>query len=68
MVEPTGVENKIERIIPTAAQITEINAEHRMTPRKLLNTRIADRAGKIINAEISSGIALDLRILPCSQQ
>ena len=53
-VDPTGVENNIEAIIPPAAQITAKTAEHIMTPRKLLNIRIAEIAGKTINADVSS--------------
>ena len=33
---------------------TDIAAEHSTTARKLLHTRIADRAGKIIRLEMSS--------------
>ena len=33
---------------------TEIHAEQIVTERKLLNTRIAESAGKITSAEISS--------------
>ena len=54
MVDPTGVDARMEIIIPTAAQITDITAEQRITARKLLNSRIAERAGKIISAEINS--------------
>ena len=43
----------MERIIPDNAQITEIIAEQMITLRKLLNTRIAESAGKIINADIN---------------
>ena len=41
-------------MIPTPAHITEITAEHMITLRKLLKRRIADSAGKIISADISS--------------
>ena len=54
IVEPTGVEARIDIIIPVAAHTTEIIAEQMITPRKLLNKRIADRAGNIIKADISS--------------
>ena len=54
IVAPTGVLNRIEAIIPQNAQTTEMQAEHSVTDLKLLNTRIADRAGKITSAEISS--------------
>ena len=40
--------------MPTNAQTTEIHAEQIVTERKLLNTRIAESAGKITSAEISS--------------
>ena len=52
-VEPTGVPASIEKSIPAAAQKTEISAEKITTGRKLLNSLIADRAGKITNADIS---------------
>ena len=54
IVAPTGVEQRMERIIPVPAHTTEITAEHIVTLLKLLNTLIADSAGKIISAEISS--------------
>ena len=54
MVEPTGVEARIETMIPAAEQMTDITAEQRITERKLLKSRIADSAGKIISAEIKS--------------
>ena len=54
IVAPTGVFARIEIKIPSAAQHTERNAEQIVTDLKLLNTRIADRAGKITSAEISS--------------
>ena len=53
IVEPTGVEASIEMMIPTAAHITEIIAEQMITPRKLLKSRIADRAGKMMSADMS---------------
>lgn len=54
IVEPTGVENKTDATIPTAAQMIDIRVEHRITPLKFPTTRIADNAGNIINAEIKS--------------
>ena len=51
-VAPTGVEARMDMRIPDAAHHTEITAEARITPKKLLNKRMADRAGKMINAEI----------------
>ena len=41
MVEPTGVEARMDMIIPAAAHTTDITAEQMITPRKLLNRRIA---------------------------
>ena len=54
IVEPTGVEHTIEIKIPEAAQKTERQAEQIVTDLKLLNTLIAESAGKITRAEISS--------------
>ena len=53
IVAPTGVEQRTERTMPIPAQITDRIAEQIVTLLKLLNTLIADRAGKIISAEIS---------------
>lgn len=53
MVEPTGVPAKIETKMPSAVQHTESTAEHTVTARKLLYTRMADSAGKTTSAEIS---------------
>lgn len=54
MVDPTGVPCKIESKIPTVAQQTESTAEQMVTERKLFNTRMADSAGKITNAETNN--------------
>ena len=54
MVEPTGVPASMETIIPVAAQMREIITEQIITLLKLLKTLIAERAGKMISAEISS--------------
>ena len=54
IVDPTGVPARMETMIPNAAQKTENKAEQIVTLLKLLNTRIADNAGKITNAEINS--------------
>ena len=54
IVEPTGVDIRIDANIPTAAQMTDIIAEQIITPRKLLNTLIAESDGKIIRADMSS--------------
>ena len=53
IVDPTGVEHRMERMIPTAAQVTDMIAEQRMTALKLRNSRMAESAGKMISAEIS---------------
>ena len=52
IVEPTGVLASIEMIMPTAAHITDITAEHIVTELKLLNILMAERAGNITSAEI----------------
>lgn len=52
-VDPTGVPKMIDAKMPRTAQITEITAELIMTERKLLKILIAERAGKIISADIS---------------
>ena len=54
MVEPTGVEKRIDAIIPRAAQRTDVTAEQTITLLKLLKRRIAERAGKMISADMSS--------------
>lgn len=54
IVAPTGVPAKIEIIIPKSEQTTANPAEHIVTALKLLNTRIADNAGKIIKADTNS--------------
>lgn len=53
IVEPTGVEKKIDSMIPASAQTTEITPAQITTPLKFCITRIADSAGKITSAEIS---------------
>lgn len=54
IVEPTGVDTRIDTMMPIAAQNTDMIAEHTITDRKFLNTRIDDSAGKITSAEMSS--------------
>ena len=54
IVEPTGVEKRMDAISPEPAHTTEMTAEQIITPLKLLKSLIAERAGKIISAEISS--------------
>ena len=54
IVEPTGVPNAMEIKSPKTAHTTDNTAEHIVTDLKVLNTRIADRAGKMISAEINS--------------
>lgn len=53
IVDPTGVPARIETKRPIVAHITDVKAEQIITALKLLNTRIADNAGKITKAEIS---------------
>ena len=52
IVLPTGVPAKIETKSPKTEHATETAAEQIVTDLKLLNTRIAERAGKITSAEI----------------
>ena len=40
--------------MPSSVHITDSTAEHIVTDLKLLNTRIAESAGKMTSAEISS--------------
>ena len=54
IVDPTGVPARIEITIPKPAHITENTAEKIVTVLKLLNSLMADKAGKITSAEISS--------------
>ena len=54
IVDPTGVETKIETNIPITAQITDKDAEKITTPLKFLIILIAESAGKIIRAEMRS--------------
>lgn len=54
IVEPTGVEKIIALRIPMTAAVTDITAEHTITALKLLKSLIAESAGKIISADISS--------------
>lgn len=54
IVAPTGVENRIDAIIPANAANTAITPEHIITLLKLLNTCIADKAGNTIKADVSN--------------
>lgn len=54
IVEPTGVPTRIEISIPSNEQVTEMTAEQIITDLKFLNTRMAESAGKMTNAEISN--------------
>ena len=47
MVEPTGVPASIEMIMPLAAHNRDITTEQMITLLKLLNTLMAESAGKI---------------------
>ena len=52
MVEPTGASKRIDKRMPNIAQKTDITAEKRMTDLKFLKSRMDERAGKMIRAEI----------------
>ena len=52
MVEPTGVSKRIDERMPNIAQKTDITAEKKMTDLKFLKSRMDERAGKMIRAEI----------------
>ena len=54
IVLPTGVPASIDMRSPVTEHTTDTTAEQIVTERKLLNTRIAERAGKITRAEIKS--------------
>ncbi len=54
MVEPTGVPARMDIRIPSSEQNTDKTAEQTVTDLKLLNTLIADSAGKITSAEMRS--------------
>jgi hypothetical protein len=54
MVGPTGAPVAIEIKIPRAVQVIDTIAEHIVTAKKVLNTRIAVNAGNITSAEIRS--------------
>ena len=52
-VAPTGVDQAKEISSPTQKHTTAVTAAQRMTPRKLLNRRMAVRAGKMTKEEIN---------------
>ena len=54
IVEPTGVEDKIETNKPIIEHNIDKTAEQIVTDLKFLYTLIADNAGNITNAEISN--------------
>ena len=54
MLAPTGVDARMEISMPATVPITEMIAAQIVTERKLLNTRMADSAGKIISADTNS--------------
>ena len=54
IVDPTGVPARIDNNNPKTAHTTDNTTEQIVTDKNDLNIRIADNAGKIINAEISS--------------
>ena len=53
-VLPAGKFNKCAATVPTRKQLTATAAAVKTTLRKLLQTRIAVRAGKMMSAEMSS--------------
>ena len=53
-MEPTGVPANMDTRIPIAVQHTENITEQMTTALKLLNTRMADKAGNIIRAVVKS--------------
>ena len=54
IVEPTGVPASMDMMIPERAHVTDRTADKMVTFMKLLKSLIAESAGKIIRAEISS--------------
>ena len=52
ILAPAGVDNTNEEIIPTKKQTKDITTAQIITLKKLLNTRIAERAGNTIKLEI----------------
>ena len=52
IVAPTGVDKRMDNRIPRTAHTTDIITEQMVTLLKLLNTLIAESAGKITSAEI----------------
>lgn len=54
IVEPTGVPASMDISMPINVQMTDKTAEHAVTDLKLLNIRIAERAGNMIRADIKS--------------
>ena len=62
IVGPTGVEASMQMIVPTRAQEQEMEAEQIITLLKLLNIRIAERAGKVIKAEMRSAPTIFMAI------
>lgn len=54
IVDPTGVPANMEMMIPEKAQRTAKTAEQTVTPRKLLQSLMADNAGNTTKAEIKS--------------
>ena len=62
IVGPTGVEASMQMIVPTRAQEQEMEAEQIITLLKLLNIRMAERAGKVIKAEMRSAPTIFMAI------
>ena len=53
MLAPAGVDQAKDTVIPAVKQTIERTAAHTTTFRKLLNTRIAERAGKAFTYQIT---------------
>ena len=53
MVGPTGVSTTIEKMMPTAVQVTDMMAEQMVTDLNVLKILIALKAGKMMRAEIN---------------
>ena len=62
MVDPTGVSATIAASMPSTAHTTDTTAEHTVTDRKLLYTRIADSAGKITSPGVHARGAREILV------
>ena len=62
IVGPTGVEAIIHTTIPVSAHTTAMQAEHITAFLKVLKTRIAESAGKVIREEMSKAPTIFIAI------